>query len=275
MLSSQLLKHNKSLLVGIVMFIMVVAAALFAPMLAAHDPLEVKISEKMQGMSRNHFFGTDFWGRDIYSRVIFGGRYSLTVGIGSIGISMIFGLTCGVLAGYYSRSTFAKLVVWVTDITMSFPTLILGAMVAILFGPGIFNTIIALAVAFFPRFIRLARGATLAAKEEVYIVAAKSIGMSDLRVLSIHLTPNIISPVVVMAVIWASDAISLEVALSFLGLGVTPPTPSWGNILQDNLRYFQMDPLPVIWPCVAVAWAIQSLNLIGDRFRDILDPKMR
>jgi peptide/nickel transport system permease protein len=158
---------------------------------------------------------------------------------------------------------------------MAFPTIILGAMVAMIFGPGIFNTILALAVAFFPRFIRLARGATLAVKEEMFVTAAKSLGMSELRLLRVHLLPNMISPVIVMAVIWASDAISLEVALSFLGLGVPPPTPSWGNVLQDNLRYFRVEPLSVIWPCIAVAWAVQSLNLIGDRFRDILDPKMR
>jgi peptide/nickel transport system permease protein len=134
---------------------------------------------------------------------------------------------------------------------------------------------VALAVAFFPRFIRLARGATLSVKEEVFVTAAKSIGMSERRLLGIHLIPNMISSVIVMAVIWASDAITLEVALSFLGLGVPPPTPSWGNILQDNLKYFLMEPLSVVWPCVAIAWAVQSLNLIGDRFRDILDPKMR
>jgi ABC-type dipeptide/oligopeptide/nickel transport system permease subunit len=270
-----ILKKNIPLTVGILMLIMATGTAIFAPYVATHDPLKVKLSERLEPMSRNHFLGTDPWGRDILSRIIFGTRYSLVIGVVSIAISMLFGGILGVFGGYYSQSKLATMIVWITDITMSFPTLILGAMVAIIFGPGVFNTIIALAIAFFPRFIRLVRGTTLSMKEEVYILAARSVGMSDLRLLFIHLIPNIISPVVVMAVIWASDAISIEVALSFLGLGVSPPTPSWGTILQDNLSYFQMMPLAAIWPCLAVAWTVQSLNMVGDRFRDILDPKMR
>lgn len=257
------------------MLMVMICVAIFTPYLTSHDPLKVDISKKLEPMGRQHLLGTDPWGRDILARIFYGGRYSLMIGVVSIGLSMIFGGIFGVLGGYYSGSRFAALVVWITDITMAFPTIILGAMVAMIFGPGIFNTILALAVAFFPRFIRLARGATLAVKEEMFITAAKSLGMSELRLLGVHLIPNMISPVIVMAVIWASDAISLEVALSFLGLGVPPPTPSWGNVLQDNLRYFRVEPLSVVWPCVAVAWAVQSLNLIGDRFRDILDPKMR
>jgi peptide/nickel transport system permease protein len=268
-------RKNISLLIGAVMLATVVCLAIFAPYLASHDPLKVNIAIKLEPMSREHLLGTDPWGRDILSRIIFGSRHSLIIGVVSIGISMIFGGIMGVLGGYCPSGKFASLIVWLTDITMAFPTIILGAMVAMIFGPGFFNTIMALAVAFFPRFIRLARATTLSVKEEAYITAAKSIGMSEVRLLGIHLIPNMISPVIVMAIIWASDAITLEVALSFLGLGVPPPTPSWGNILQDNLKYFRMEPLSVVWPCVAIAWAVQSLNLIGDRFRDILDPKMR
>jgi peptide/nickel transport system permease protein len=263
------------LLLGTVMILIIVGAAVFAPHLAPYDPLQVKMSEKMEPMSSRHLLGTDPWGRDILSRIIYGGRYSLMIGVVSIGMSMVVGGLLGLLGGYYSKSAFATIIVWITDITMAFPTVILGALVAMLFGPGVFNTIIALAVAFFPRFIRLARSATLSVKEEVYITAARSLGMRDVRLLFVHLVPNMISSIIVMAVIWTSDAISLEVALSFLGLGVPPPAPSWGTVLQDNLRFFHMTPLSVLWPCVAVAWAIQALNLIGDRFRDILDPKMR
>lgn len=268
-------KDNISLIIGAMMLMMVVGMAFFAPFLAPHDPLKVDTSRKVEPASRNFPLGTDAWGRDILSRIIFGSRYSLIIGVFSIGSSMIAGGICGVLGGYYSESKFAGIVIWITDIMMSFPTIILGAMVAMMFGPGVFNTIIALAVAFFPRFIRLARGTTLSVKQEVYISAAKSLGMSEFRLLRIHLMPNMISPVIVMAVIWVSSAIRVEVALSFLGLGVPPPAPSWGTILQENLKYFLMEPLLVIWPCVAIAWTIQSFNLIGDRFRDILDPKMR
>lgn len=269
------LKSNVSLCVGIIMLMGLMGMTILGPHFAPHDPLKVNMSKKIQPMSRYHLLGTDLWGRDIYSRMIFGARYSLSIAVGSIAVSMILGGIFGVLGGYYSTRRFSDLIIWAADIIMAFPTIILGAMVAVIFGPGILNTGIAISVAFFPRFIRLARGATLSVKEEVYIAAARSLGMTDLRLLFVHLIPNIISPVIIMAIIWSSHAISLEVALSFLGLGVPPPTPSWGTILQDNLRIIQMQPLSVIWPCLAVAWAVQSFNMIGDRFRDILDPKMR
>jgi len=268
-------KHNVSLIIGIVMLMGIIGVAVLAPYLAPYDPLKVNVDERMEFMSREHLLGTDGWGRDILSRIIFGGRYSLFIGIASISISMVFGTLVGLLGGYYSGSKFETIVLWVTDISMAFPTIIIAAIVAITLGPGIFNTVIALSVAFFPRFIRVARGTTLSVKEEMYILAAKSIGMSDLRLVFIHLIPNMISPVIVMAIIWAGNAITLEVALSFLGLGVPPPAPSWGGILHDNLRYFRMNPLGVIAPCVPIAWTVLALNLIGDRFRDLLDPRMR
>ncbi len=271
----QYIKKNLSLVIGFIMFVMIVGISIFAPFISSHDPLAVQPAQRMQGPSPEHLMGTDFWGRDIFSRVIYGGRTSLVIGLISIGISLLIGGILGIVAAYYSESKFVFLIIWVTDILMSFPTIILGAIVGIMFGPGMVNTIIAIAIAFIPRFIRLTRGNTLSAKEDVYITAAKSLGMSDLRIISIHLLPNIISPVIVMAVIWTSAAITIEVALSFLGLGVRPPIPSWGTALQDNLRIFVMQPGAVVWPCIALAWTVQSLNLMGDRFRDVLDPKMR
>jgi peptide/nickel transport system permease protein len=269
------LRHNAALAVGLAMFLLMVGVAVFAPFCAPHDPLKIHIGQRLAPMSANHPLGTDYFGRDLLSRIIFGTRYSLTIGIVSIGFSLLLGGILGTLAGYYSRSAAATLIVWITDITMAFPTYILGAMVAMMFGPGILNTILALAVAFFPRFIRLARGAALSVKEDLYILAARSVGMTDLRLLWIHLVPNIVSPLIVMGVIWMSSAITIEVGLSFLGLGVPPPAPSWGTVLQDSLRMFGMDPVKVLWPCLALAWAVQALNLIGDRFRDALDPRMR
>jgi len=268
-------RHNLALTVGLVMLLSMIGLAVCAPYCAPHDPLKIHIGKRMAPISAAHPLGTDYFGRDLLSRIIYGTRYSLTIGVVSIGASLLAGGVLGVLAGYYSRSVGAALIIWLTDITMAFPTYILGAMVAMMFGPGIFNTILALVVAFFPRFIRLARGSTLSAKEDLYVLAARSVGMTDLRLLLIHLVPNIVSPLIVMGVIWMSSAITVEVGLSFLGLGVPPPAPSWGTILQDNLRMFGMDPVKVLWPCLALAWAVQALNLIGDRFRDALDPRMR
>ena len=263
------------MVIGIVMFLLIVISSIFAPFITTQDPLIVKPAFRLQASSPEHLFGTDFWGRDILSRVIYGGRSSLVIGLASIGIALVLGVSFGIIAGYYPDAKTTYLIIWITDILMAFPTIILGAIVGIMFGPGLFNTIVAIAIAFTPRFIRLARGNTLSVKEDIYIVAAKSLGMSDLRIIRIHLLPNIISPVIVMAVIWTSAAITIEVALSFLGLGVKPPTPSWGTVLQDNLRIFVMQPAAVVWPCLALAWTVQALNLVGDRFRDVLDPKMR
>jgi peptide/nickel transport system permease protein len=268
-------KKNISMIIGAIMFVFIVGISIFAPFISSHDPLAVHPGQRMQDASYEHIIGTDFWGRDIFARVIYGGRTSLLIGLISIGISLVIGGMLGIVAAYYSESKFVFLIIWATDILMSFPTIILGAIVGIMFGPGLENTIIAIAIAFIPRFIRLTRGNTLSTKEDVYIIAAKSLGMSDLRIIGIHLLPNILSPVIVMAVIWTSAAITIEVALSFLGLGVRPPIPSWGTVLQDNLRIFVMQPTAVVWPCIALAWTVQSLNLMGDRFRDVLDPKMR
>jgi len=274
-INMKIIRKNLTMEIGILMFLGIVIVSILAPWFSPYDPLEVDLSQRLESPNAIHFFGTDFWGRDIFSRIIFGGRCSLSISIASIGASMILGLFFGLIAGYYSKAKISKLILWITDIIMSFPIIILGAMVAMIFGPGILNTILAIAIAFWPRFVRITRASVLSVKEEVYITAAKSIGMSDFRIFRVHLLPNISSSVIVMAVIWMSNAITMEVALSFIGLGVPPPTASWGTVLQDNLRYFLMEPYAVIWPCITIAWTVQALNLIGDRFRDILDPKMR
>jgi peptide/nickel transport system permease protein len=266
---------NVPIILGTIMVGIIIIVAVFAPFIATHDPLEINIAEKLARSGKNHYLGADFWGRDIFSRFVFGARYSLLIGFASIGLSMIAGLIVGSMAGYYSNTKLSGLINWITDILMCFPTLILGAMVAMVFGPGIRNTILAISIAFFPRFVRFARATALAVKEELFITAARSIGMREIRLFIIHLIPNVVSPLIVMGIVWTSFAIIAEVGLSFLGLGVPAPTPSWGNIMLDNLRYFRMRPSLVIWPSVAIAWTIQGLNLIGDRFRDLLDPKMR
>jgi peptide/nickel transport system permease protein len=261
--------------IGMVMLITLILVTSLGPHFVTYDPLKVNMGERLEPVSEKHLLGTDQYGRDILSRMVHGAKYSLIVGVVSIGISTLLGSSFGIVAGYYSNTKFAGLIVWIADIAMAFPTIIIGVIIAMLFGPGLENTIMAIAVGFSPRFLRLARGVMLSIKEENYVVAARSLGMTDLRLFWAHLIPNVVSPIIIMATIWTSDAISLEVALSFLGLGVPPPTPSWGTILQDNLQFITIRPFSVIWPCIAVAWAIQSLNLIGDRFRDILDPKMR
>jgi len=271
----KIIGKNLTMVIGILMFLGIVIASIFAPLFSPYDPIEVNLSDRLKSGNALHFCGTDFWGRDIFSRIIYGGRVSLSMGILSIGVSMILGSFFGIIAGYYTKAKISKLIIWITDIIMAFPIIILGAIVAMILGTGIFKTMLAIAIAFWPRFVRISRSAVLSVKEEVYITAAKSIGMSDFRIFRVHLLPNISSSIIVMAIIWMSDAITMEVALSFIGLGVSPPTASWGVVLQDNLRYFLMEPMAVIWPCIAIAWTVQSLNLIGDRFRDILDPKMR
>lgn len=269
------LKQNAFMIIGIVMLLIITGMALFAEQIAPIGPFKTDLTNRFSYRTDQHPLGTDFFGRDLLARILVGARYSLFIGIFSITLSMICGGILGMIAGYYPNSRYASIIIWFTDMAMAFPLLILGAMVAMMFGPGIGNTILALSIAFLPRFIRFARAQTLSVKEDLYILAAKSIGMGDMRIFLIHVIPNIISPILVMAVIWMSGAITVEVSLGFLGLGVPPPEPSWGNILQENLRMLIMHPSKVLWPCIAIAWTVQALNMIGDRFRDMLDPRMR
>jgi peptide/nickel transport system permease protein len=272
---SKLLTKEKIVLVGGVMIAIMLLAVILAPWLSPYDPVSQDISKKLHPPSASHLLGTDLYGRDVLSRLIFGTRVSLPIGFLSIGISSFIGICIGLLAGYHHGGRFDNLVLWTVDIFMSFPTILLAMFIAIILGTGFLITILAITVAFIPRFIRLVRASALTASKNPYVDAVRALGQSDFRIMFFHVLPNIISPILIMAAMWMSTAIRVEASLSFLGLGVQPPTPSWGVMIKDAIRYITTNPLLTVWPGLSISFATIAFNMIGDGLRDLMDPRLK
>lgn len=271
---SKLIWSEKIIVIGAVMIAILLFAATLAPWLSPYDPISQNISERLRPSNAAHLLGTDLYGRDILSRIVFGTRVSLPMGFLSIGVSCFIGTCIGLLAGYYHGSRFDNLVLWGVDISMSFPALLMAMFIAIIFGTGFFMTILAIVIAFIPRFIRLVRGSALVASKNPYVDAVKVLGQSDFKIIFSHVLPNIVSPIIIMAALWMSTAIRIEASLSFLGLGVQPPTPSWGVMIRDGIRYITLNPFLTVWAGLSISFAIIAFNMIGDGLRDLLDPKL-
>jgi peptide/nickel transport system permease protein len=268
------LRKNRLVYVGIMFVILVLTAAAFAPLLSPWSPNEQDILGRLQKPSTVHLFGTDQYGRDVLSRVIWGARPSVSIALLSMGISMVIGVSIGIFAAY-NGGWIDGLVIRMVDIMMSFPTLILGAVIAAVLGTGFYKVILAIGIAFVPRFIRLARAPTLSVKETVYVEAAKAVGVSDFRILTRHVLPNVISEILVVGTLWLATAIRVEASLSFLGLGVQPPTASWGNMLRQGVDRLSTAPWLAIFPGIAVLILVFGINLVGDGLRDIFDPRVQ
>ena len=251
----------------------VILVAVFAPFISPLDPLEKNLIRRMKPPGETNLLGTDPYGRDTLSRVIYGSRVSLLVGLTSVLVGMILGCISGVLAGLKGGKT-ESVIMRGTDVLMSFPTLIMGMMVMILLGHGLFNLISAIGIVLIPRFARVAHAATLSVKERDYIVAARAIGAGDVKLIIRHIIPNIFGDILVVGTLWMATAIRIEASLSFLGLGVSPPTPTWGNIIRDGVQHLDSPWLAVI-PGLAILITALSFNMLGDGLRDISDPKLR
>lgn len=260
---------------GLVLVVLFSSFALFAPWIAPYDPAYLDLSTRLQGPSMNHWFGTDELGRDILSRVIFGSRISMLVGSSVVCLSLFLGLIAGSLAGYYGGNVDRVLNLVVMNAFLSFPGILLALAFVAFLGPGIFNVILALSLGGWVGYARLVRAQVLAAREREYVEAARAIGASDWRVITRHILPNIIQPVIVQAAIGMAGAVLAEATLSFLGLGVPPPTASWGAMLNDGRSYLFAAPHLVLFPAGAVMLAVLSFNFIGDALRDHLDPRTR
>lgn len=267
------LRRNKTTLFGIGLALVIVLIAIFAPQVAPQDPLAQNVRSRLTGPELEHPFGTDFFGRDVLSRVIHGARVSLTVGVSSVAIAMVVGVLLGMLAAV-RRGRVESAVLRAADVMMSFPDEVLGIMVVIALGTGMTNLIIALALLLTPRFIRLAHGPALAVLEREFLTASKALGAREARLMRKHVLPNIASEVVVMGALWIGTAIRLEANLSFLGLGVSPPTPTWGNMIRDGLNYITTAWWLTAIPGAAILLTILAFNLIGDGMRDVTDPKL-
>ena len=245
--------------------------AIFAPWLAPHDPL-AQSATSFVPPSWGHFFGTDELGRDVFSRILWGARASIEAGVLATGLAMAVAVPIGIVAGYY-RGWVDAVIARLTDVLLAFPFLIVAVGLAAILGPSLTNATIALGVGAAPALIRVARGEALALREEDYVRAAVANGASDVRILARHVLPNMLSTLIVQATVAIPAAIIGEAVLSFLGLGVQPPTPSWGVMLADAQSYLSQAPRLAVYPGLAIFFCALAFNLLGDGLRDALDPR--
>jgi peptide/nickel transport system permease protein len=266
--------RNRGAVFGLAVFLAIVFMALFAPALAPYDPLAQGVGPANQGPTWAHWAGTDSFGRDMLSRIIYGARIALAVGIVSVVIALIIGVALGLAAGYYGG--WADVVIMrVMDGLFAFPIIILAIAMMAVMGFGVKNVIIAVAVGFIAPFARVTRADVLAVKEEPYIEAARLGGVSSLAIIARHVLPNVTAPIIVQAALRVSGAIITEAGLSFLGLGPPPPTPVWGSMIAEGRNFIVMAPHISTIPGVALMVTIVGLNLLGDGLRDTLDPRLR
>jgi peptide/nickel transport system permease protein len=274
----RLLRHRGAV-AGLFVILLFFAAALLTPSLSPYDPLAQNLDRRLQGPSPAHPLGTDDFGRDMLSRVMYGARISLTVGFLSIGIAVAGGLVLGLIAGFYTTGRWGQLldtaIMRTSDILLAFPAVLLAIAIVTAFGPGLRNAMLAIAIIYLPRFIRIVRAAILVEKEQTYIEAGHALGASYRRLLFRHLLPNVMSPVIVQATLGLAEAIIEAAALSFLGLGATPPTPEWGAMLSEGRSYLRLAPWVTFFPGMAIFLIVVSFNLLGDGLRDALDPRLR
>ncbi|TCR63082.1 ABC transporter permease [Bosea sp. BK604] len=255
---------------GIILILLLVVVT-FAPWLQTHDPLLQDFAAADQGLSAEHWLGTDEYGRDIFSRLVEGARLSMTIGVAAPLIAAIIGISLGTSAAFFGGWT-ETVVTRVTDVMMSFDPLLLGVLIVALLGPGVQNLSIAIAAALVPSFCRLSRASALSVKREAYVDASIAMGRGSFGTIWLHVLPNIAGPLVVMLTIWIGSAIRLEASLSFIGLGAQAPAPSWGNMVREGVADIFGSPLPAIFAGLAITLSVLAFNIIGDRLRDRLDP---
>lgn len=265
---------NASMIVGVVLFLSVVVLAIFAPMFATHDPLDQDLLARLVPPTHSHWLGTDAFGRDIWSRIVYGARISLVIGLVAVGLAMIIGTALGIVSGYLGG--------WVdqaisqgTNILLAFPSLILGLMVVAFLGPSIPNLIAAISLATIPQFIRVARAPTMALRERDFIQACRALGYSPARIMLRHILPNIWPEIMVMGSLWLATAIRVEASLAFIGLGVKPPTATWGGMIREGFEQILTSFWLAVFPSLAILLVVLALNMIGDGLRDALDPRLK
>ncbi|MCW1967951.1 MAG: ABC transporter permease [Anaerolineae bacterium] len=266
--------RSPQFIAGGILILLFVLAAVLGPMLSPYSPTRQQISKRYAFPSLEFLMGTDNFGRDIMSRILHGSMASLQVGIMSVAISLVIGVILGLIAGYWG-GWLDTVVMGMMDVLFAFPAVLLAIAILAVFGPGLSNVILAIGIVNLPVFARLTRGSTLAAKNLLYVEASRSLGVSPIRVTLRHILPNILAPLIVQTSLTIAAAILTEAALSYLGLGVQEPSPSWGNILSAAYGFMQNNPWPSVFPGVAIGLAVLGFNLLGDGLRDVLDPTTR
>ncbi len=269
------MKFGFSLILGAVLTLLVILAGLFAPWLAPFDPvLDADLMSSELPPDATFWFGTDGQGRDVFTRILYGAQISLTVGIGSQIINTMIGIFLGMTAGYWG-GWWDDAVNGLTNVMLAIPSLIFALAVMAVLGPGLVSLLVALGITNWSWTCRIARSSTLSLKSMGYVQAAQTLGYSDLRIMFTQILPNMMGPILVMASLGMGSAVLSEAALSFLGLGIQPPFPSWGSMLTDGAKSIQLAPWAAIFPGLAIFVAVLGFNLLGDGLRDLLDPQMR
>jgi peptide/nickel transport system permease protein len=273
-LSWRRLRRSPNLVVGTAILFLVLLSALLAPQVSPYDPIDQDFGSQLQPPSASHLFGTDEFGRDILSRVIFGARIALSVGGLADAIATALGVLLGVTAGFFGGRLDA-VVTRVIDVLLAFPYLLLAMIVVAILGPGLTNAMVAIAIVYTPQMARVVRGVVLSVKEHEYVEGARAMGGDAFRILGRHVLPNIVSPIIVMATLTVGFMIVETAGLSFLGLGASPPTPEWGSMLATGRGLMLTSPWIATFPGLAILVTVVAFNLIGDGLRDLLDPRLR
>lgn len=264
---------NGRVTVGSVMLILVLSMSILAPLVATHDPLDINAVDRLLAPSADHWFGTDEHGRDVYSRVVYGSRISVMVGMSVVATTTILGTVIGLAAGFYRKldGVFMRIM----DAFQSFPSILLAIAIMAALGASARNVIIALTVTYTPRTARVVRGKVLGIREETYIESARAVGLDDIRIMGRYVLPNALAPLIVQATFILALAIIAEAGLSFVGAGTPPPEPSWGNILSAGRAYMRQAQWITLFPGLFIMFSVLGLNILGDGLRDVLDPRMK
>jgi peptide/nickel transport system permease protein len=270
----RLLSKSATTTIGLIIVVTVVLAALLAPWISPYDPIKTSLYDRLKPPSAKHLLGTDKLGRDVLSRIIWGARVSLKVGVISVGVGMIFGVLFGLVGGYFGGVT-EKVIFSVIDLMLSIPPLLLALAIVATLGPGIGPVMTAVGISLIPVFARIARGSVLTVKNQTYVLSAKALGASHIAIMLRHILPNIITPVIVMATLYCAFAIITEAALSFLGIGIQPPEPTWGTILSHGQQHMRTATWISTFSGLAITITVLGFNLLGDGLRDLMDPNLR
>ena len=266
--------EDRAMLAGCLLIVLFVVMAIFSPWLSPYDPFAQNISLRLSPPGAKHWLGTDGYGRDILSRIIWGSRISITVGIFAVGIGAALGIMAGLISGFFGGAI-DNVIMRVVDTLLVLPTILLALVIVAMLGPSIFNVMIAVGISNAPRFARIIRAEVLSVKKMDYVAAAFALGASHKRLILRHILPNTFASLLVLSTLRVAQAITTEASLSFLGLGAQPPTPTWGSMIADGRVFLRTSPWIPIFPGIMIMLIVMGFNLFGDGLRDILDPKLR
>lgn len=265
--------RNVAFVTGFTITTVMVLACLLAPIITPHDPNQTSVGDRFQGPSAEHYLGTDRLGRDTLARILYGGRISLLFGVSAVLVGASIGITLGILAGFIRPLD--EVIMRIIDVLMAFPTILLAMAIVGALGPNLVNAVIAIGVAQIPGYVRITRASVLSLREQPFVEAARALGSWDTTIMRKHVFPNTIPTTIVYCTLELSAAILAGSILSFLGLGVQPPTAEWGAMVSESRRYLRLDPLAPMWPIIALFLTIMGFNFLGDGIRDVLDPKLK